>query len=200
MPNEIGLFEAIDTQRALRYIKPDPIPPEMLDRILLAASKAPSGGNTQPWEFVIIQDQDVKDQIAVYYKRAWDESYGLSTDPGALGARSYSSAEHLSSHIAEAPLWIIICVRHNGSPETMGRGASVFPAVQNMLLAARGLGLASVLTTFHTRFEAEVREILDLPENVQSVALLPFGFPEEGHGYGPTRRAPVDAVMHFDRW
>lgn len=200
MPNEIGLFEAIDTQRALRYIKPDPIPSEMLDRILLAASKAPSGGNNQPWEFVIIQDQDVKDQIAVYYKRAWDESYGLSKDPGRLGARSYSSAEHLASHIAEAPLWIIICVRHNGSPETMGRGASVFPAVQNMLLAARALGLASVLTTFHTRFEAEVRRILDLPENVQTVALLPFGFPEEGHGYGPTRRAPVDEVMHFDRW
>ncbi len=200
MPNEIGLFEAIDTQRALRYIKPDPIPSEMLDRILLAASKAPSGGNNQPWEFVIIQDQDVNDQIAVYYKRAWDESYGLSKDPGRLGARSYSSAEHLASHIAEAPLWIIICVRHNGSPETMGRGASVFPAVQNMLLAARALGLASVLTTFHTRFEAEVRGILDLPGNVQTVALLPFGFPEKGHGYGPTRRAPVDEVMHFDRW
>ncbi len=82
----------------------------------------------------------------------------------------------------------------------MGRGASVFPAVQNMLLAARALGLASVLTTFHTRFEAEVGEILDLPENVQTVALLPVGFPEEGHGYGPTRRAPVDEVMHFDRW
>ena len=104
MPNEIGLFEAIDTQRALRYIKPDPIPSEMLDRILMAASRAPSGGNNQPWEFVIIQDQDVKDQIARYYKQAWDDSYGQSRDPGRLGARSYSSAEHLASHIAEAPL------------------------------------------------------------------------------------------------
>jgi nitroreductase len=200
IPGQISLFEAIDTQRALRYIKPDPIPSEMLDRILLAASKAPSGGNNQPWEFVIIQDQGVKDQIAKFYKQAWDDSYGKSKDPGPLGARSYSSAEHLASHIAEAPLWIIICVRHNGAPETMGRGSSVFPAVQNMLLAARGLGLASVLTTFHTRFEKEVAEILDLPENVQTAALLPFGFPEEGKGYGPTRRAPVDAVMHFDRW
>ena len=82
----------------------------------------------------------------------------------------------------------------------MGRGASVFPAVQNMLLAARGLGLASVLTTFHTRFENEVAEILQLPENVQTAALLPFGFPEEGHGYGPTRRPTVHEEMHFDRW
>ncbi|MFP6679972.1 MAG: nitroreductase family protein [Dehalococcoidia bacterium] len=200
MDKDIGLFEAIDSQRALRYIKPDPVPAEMLDRILLSASKAPSGGNNQPWEFVIVQDQDVKDRIAVFYKQAWDESYGKSRDPGRLGTLSYNSAEHLAKHIAKAPLWIIICVRHNGTPETMGRGASVFPAVQNMLLAARGLGLASVLTTFHTRFENEVAEILQLPENVQTAALLPFGFPEEGHGYGPTRRTPVHEVMHFDRW
>ncbi|MDA1258926.1 MAG: nitroreductase family protein [Chloroflexi bacterium] len=200
MPDEIGLFEAIDTQRALRYIKPDPVPPEMLDRILSAATRAPSGGNNQPWEFVIVQDQDVKTKIARFYRQAWDDSYGQSRDPGPLGARSYSSAEHLAHHIAEAPLWIFVCVRHDGSPPTMWRGASVYPAVQNMLLAARGLGLASVLTTFHTRFEKEVAEILGLPENVQTAALLPFGFPEDGRGYGPTRRAPVDEFLHFDRW
>ncbi len=204
MPDEsrdISLFEAIDTQRALRYIKPDPVPDEMLDRILRSAVRAPSGGNSQPWEFVVVRDPDVKKQIAGYYKRAWDETYGQTQEPGRLGTRSFRSAAHFAEHLAEAPLWIIVCLRHDGSPGTMMRGASIYPAVQNMLLTARALGLASVLTTLHARYEREVAAILGLPEDVQTAALLPFGFPEEGHGYGGrSRRIPLEEFLHFDRW
>ncbi|MFW6174157.1 MAG: nitroreductase family protein [Chloroflexota bacterium] len=199
MIDDIGLFEAIDTQRALRYIKADPVPEEMVQRILEAAIKAPSGGNRQPWAFIVVRDRGVKEAIGAYYKKAWDETYGSAPDPGALGGRSYRSAAHLAEHIADAPVWIIACLRHDGTPGNMLRGGSIYPAVQNMLLAARGLGLASALTSLHTRYEGEVSEILGLPDNVSTAALLPIGYPD-GVKYGPPRRAPLEEVVHYDSW
>jgi nitroreductase len=82
----------------------------------------------------------------------------------------------------------------------MSRGGSIYPAVQNILLAARGLGLGSVITSLHKRYENEIKELLGIPEDVETAALLPIGFPAEGSRYGPTRRAPVEEVTFYDRW
>lgn len=200
MGEEIGLFEAIDSQRALRYIKPDPLPEELLHRVLEAAVKAPSGGNRQPWEFVVVRDAEPKRGIANYYLRAWEAVYGSSRGRSGLSNRVYKSADHLARHMADAPVLILACIRTDGSPGDTARGASIYPAVQNMLLAARGLGLASALTTLHKRYESEIKSLLGIPGDVETAALLPLGYPEDGVRYGPTRRLPVEEALHFDRW
>jgi len=99
------------------------------------------------------------------------------------------------------PVLILCCLQHDGSPSDINRGASIYPAVQNMLLAARGLGLASVLTTRPRRgFEREIKEKLRIPDNVDTAALLPLGYPAPGYRYGPTDRRPVEDVTFDETW
>jgi nitroreductase len=107
----------------------------------------------------------------------------------------------LAAHLHEVPVLILCCVEHDGSPSDISRGASIYPAVQNMLLAARGLGLASVLTTRPRRgFEKAIKEKLGIPEHVDTDALLPLGSPAAGSRYGPTNRRPVEEVTFDEKW
>ncbi len=201
MPEEIGLFEAIETQRAIRRFKPDAVPNEDIDRLIYAATKAPSGANRQPWKYIVIRDSVLKRSIGDLYLRSWTSSYGERADPPpVIQPRVRASAAHLAEHIHEAPVLILACIEHDGSPSTMGRGSSIYPAVQNILLAARALGLGSVITTLHKRYEDEIKELLHIPDNVETAALLPVGYPADGVSYGPTRRAPVEEVAYLDRW
>ena len=201
MSEEIGLFDAIYTQRAIRELKPDPVSDELVHKLIESATKAPSGGNRQPWRFIVIRDEELKRRIGEYYRRAWDASYGPRPAPrGSLQSHVRASATHLSEHLAEAPVLILACVEHDGSPGTMSRGSSIYPAVQNLLLAARGLGLGSVITSLHKQYEEEIKELLGIPQNVETAALLPVGFPVEGVRYGPTRRSPVEEVTYRERW
>ena len=201
MPEEIGLFEAIETQRAIRRFKPDAVPDEDIDRLIYAATKAPSGANRQPWKFIVIRDSVLKRSIGDLYIRSWTASYGERADPPpVIQPRVRASAAHLAEHIHEVPVLILACIEHDGSPSTMGRGSSIYPAVQNILLAARALGLGSVITTLHKRYEDEIKDLLHIPDNVETAALLPVGYPEEGVSYGSTRRAPVEEVTYLDRW
>ena len=200
MTEEIGLFEAMYSQRAIRKFKPDPVPDELVRKLIESATKAPSGANQQPWKFIVIRDQELKREIGAYYLRAWRAAYGSSTSPSPLEHRVKASATYLAEHIAETPVFILVCIEHDGSPSTLSRGSAIYPAVQNLLLAARGLGLGSVLTTLHKRHEQEIKELLGIPETVETAALLPIGYPAEGVTYGPTKRAPVDEVTFWDRW
>ena len=201
MSDEIRLFEAIETQRAVRSFGPDDVPDEDIRRLIYAATKAPSGANRQPWKFLVIRDSALKRSIGDLYLRSWTASYGERAEPPpVIQSRVRASAAHLAEHIHEVPVLIIACIEHDGSPSTMGRGSSIYPAVQNILLAARGLGLGSVITTLHKRYEDEVKELLGIPENVETAALLPVDYPAEGASYGPTRRAPVEELTYLDRW
>ena len=201
MTDEIGLFEAIYSQRAIRHLKPNPVPEETIRKLIEAATKAPSGGNSQPWKFIVIRDRPTKVRISEYYLRSWEAAYGSqAASPPSIQARVRSSADHLARNMADAPVLIMACVQHDGSPSTMARGSSIYPAVQNLLLAARGLGLGSVITTLHRRYEAEIKSLLGIPDNVETAALLPVGYPEEGDQYGPTQRAPVSEVAYWERW
>lgn len=199
MTQEIGLFEAMYTQRAIRQFKPDPVPDDVVHKLIEVATKAPSGGNSQPWRFLVIRDAESKRVIGEYYKRAWDAAYGAQST-STLQSRVRTSAADLAEHMHEVPVLIMACVQHDGSPGTMGRGSSIFPAVQNLLLAARGLGLGSVITSLHKRYEQEIKELLGIPENVETAALLPIGYPADGVTYGPTRRSPVEEVTYQERW
>ena len=195
--SEISLFEAIRSQRAIRRFRPDPVPQEAVERILQAAIHAPSGGNAQPWSFVVIRDRGIKQQLGVWYLDVWENIYTKSTSV-ATGA-VYRSAEYLAHHFAESPLIILPCIK--GTPDDkMTKGASIYPAVQNMLLAALELGIGSVITTFLQHHEDKVKELLGIPDDIRMACAVPMGYPAEGERFGGARRRPLADVVHYDGW
>ena len=203
MAEEMGLFEAMYTQRALRYISPDPIPDALVRKVLDAGLRAPNGGNQQRWRFVVIKDTETKRWIRDRYRDTDRPAHALAQNQAEVRtmARNDAAAEHLAEHMHEVPVLILCCVQHDGSPSDISRGASIYPAVQNMLLAARALGLASVLTTRPRRgFEKEIKAKLGVPENVDTAALLPLGYPAASSRYGPTNRRPVEDVTFDETW
>ena len=200
MPEDIGLFEAMYTQRALRYIKPDPIPDDLVSQVINAGIRAPNGGNQQRWGFVVIKDRETKQKIAERYKNTDRPAHTRPADTSS--SRNDRSATHLAEHLADVPVLILACCSRPGSGASdIGHGASIYPAVQNMLLAARGLGLASVLTTRPRRgFELEIKEWLGIPSEFDTAALLPLGYPADGYSYGPTTRRPMEEVTYSEKW
>src|SRR5467141_56946 len=205
MPDETAnLFEMMTTTRSMRRLKPDPVPAELIRKILEAGVSAPSGGNMQRWRFLVIRDPKVKQTIGAYYKRAWDEVVSPRYRAGepAPGmsrerfARMLNAAQYLADHIHEAPVWIVPCLE--GASSTRTSGSSIYPAVQNMLLAARALGLGATLTTLYLQFEKETEEALGLLPDVHSYALLPIGYPMGR--FGPVARAPIADVVYEDQW
>lgn len=205
MPEEIhDLFEIMTTTRSMRRLKPDRVPDALIRKILEMGVSAPSGGNMQRWRFLVIKDPKIKATIGAYYKRAWDEVVSPRYRAGepAPGtsrerfARMLNAAQYLADHIHEAPVWIVPCLE--GANPTRTSGSSIYPAVQNMLLAARALGLGATLTTLYLGFEKEVEAALGLPPDVHSYALLPIGYPMGR--FGPVRRVPLAEVVYEDRW
>lgn len=198
------LFEIMATTRSMRRLKPDPVPEEMIRKILEAGTYAPSGGNMQRWRFLVVKDAKVKAAVGAYYKRAWDEIVSPRYRSGVPApgtsperfSRMLDAAQYLADHIHEAPVWIIPCME--GASPTRTAGSSIYPAVQNMLLAARALGLGATLTTLYLNFEKEVEAALGLPAEVHSYALLPIGYPMGR--FGPVRRAQLPEVVYEDRW
>jgi nitroreductase len=201
MPS-FDLFEAIHTQRAIRDYRPDPVPDELVRQVLEAAVRAPSGGNNQPWSFLVLKDPEVRRGVAAIYKRAWDES-GMAryaTDPDPSRARVYGTATYLAEHMAAAPVLILACIRRGAGPPSFALGSSIYLAVQNLMLAARGLGLGTVITTAHRRHEQEVKDLLGIPVDVETAALIPLGYPGKKARFGGSRRTPVEDVTYSDRW
>jgi nitroreductase len=202
--NTSDLFEIIRTTRSMRRLKPDPVPNDLVRQILEAGTCAPSGGNMQRWRFLVIREPHVKQTVGAYYKRAWDEVVGPRYRAGepAPGSsreqfmRTLDTAEHMATHIHEAPVWIVPCLQ--GATPTRTAGSSIYPAVQNMLLAARALGLGATLTTLHLQFEKEVEAALGLPPDWHSYALLPIGWPLGR--FGPVRRVALAEIVYEDRW
>jgi len=204
VPEIADLFEIIRTTRSMRRLKSDPVPSELIRKILEAGVCAPSGGNMQRWRFLVIRDPKVKETVGALYKRALDEQVAPRYRAGepAPGMsrerflRLLDAAEYLAAHIHEAPVWIVPCLE-GGTPMRTS-GSSIYPAVQNMLLAARALGLGATLTTLHLQFEQEAEAALGLPPGVHSYALLPLGYPIGR--FGPVRRVPLADVVYEERW
>lgn len=200
------LFEIMQTTRAMRRLKPDPVPDEMIRKILQSATCAPSGGNTQKWRFLVIKDRNIKQQVQVWYKRAFHEVIGprylTSTPPPGVTREAYTrqhaAVEYLTDHFHEAPVWIVACLDEGTATPTRSSGASIYPAVQNMLLTARALGLGATLTTRHLLYEKETEAALGLPPGVHSYAIIPIGYPMGK--FGPVGRAPLADVAYQDRW
>src|SRR5438552_1603984 len=161
------LFETMQTMRAMRRLKPEPVPDELIRKILQAGVCAPNGGNTQRWRFLVIKDRKVKQAVQVWYKRAFDEVIGpryLESDPPPgmtkeKYLRQHAAVAYLTDHFHEAPVWIVACLEDGHNPNR-STGASIYPAVQNMLLAARALGLGATLTSRHLIHEKETEAAL----------------------------------------
>ncbi len=154
----------------------------------------------------MVKDQEIKKQVQAYYKRAFDEVVGpryLSSAPppgSSTGRyrRQHSAVEYLTDHFHKAPIWIVACLEHGQDTPTRSSGASIYPAVQNMLLAARALGLGATLTSRHLQYETEVEAILGLPAGVHSYAIIPIGYPLGN--FGPVGRGTLSEVVYLDRW
>jgi nitroreductase len=201
------IFEIMHTTRTMRRLKPDPVPDALVRKILEAGICAANGGNTQRWRFIVLKDPAIKKAVQLVYKRAFDEvvgpRYATSAPPPGITAeryrRQHAAVEYLTDHYHEAPVWIVACIESTGSaPPTRWEGASIYPAVQNMLLAARALGLGSTLTTRHLLYEKDAEAALGLPPGVHSYAILPIGYPMGN--FGPVGRGALADFVYEDRW
>jgi nitroreductase len=203
--SDIGLFDAIYSQRQFTRYKPDPVPREAIDKMIDAATKAPNGGNKQPWEFIVLTDRDLIAKVGGIYREAWLAALGAT--PPANEPPVYQAARYLAHHMPEVPAMILACVDHTrgsipympGEPLVRGRYASsIWLAVQNLFLAARALGLGTRLTTAHLRREEDVKTLLGIPDHVETVALIPVGYP--GGKFGSTSRRPAREVTSYNRY
>ncbi|MGE5594483.1 MAG: nitroreductase family protein [Hyphomicrobiales bacterium] len=200
------IFEVIGTQRALRRLKPDPVPEEYIKRIIWAATRAPSGGNAQPWRFLVVTDAERRRRLGEIYRDAWEryvkQGYtnrqDLKPEAAAANQRTVASAQHLADHLGEVPVHVVVCTWRQEVNQGVAAGASIYPAIQNLMLAARALGLGTALTTIHRWNEPQVRELLGIPETVETAALIPVGWPKGKFGAGP--RLPVEAVTYWETW
>ncbi|MEN0073625.1 MAG: nitroreductase family protein [Paracraurococcus sp.] len=221
---ETGLFEAMYSARALRRFRPDPVPEALITRLLDAAIRAPSAGNAQNWRFLVVRDPAQRARIGAIYRKGSDIAaavYAARERPAHLTeaqwARMLGTGAWLWEHMAEVPVLLVPCLQRRDMPDAGAlppaiaarhaeelayldriRGASIYPAVQNIILACRALGLGTVITTNHLRCEAEFNAVLGLPADVESFALMPVGYPLDRPG--PLSRRPVAEVTHADRW
>jgi len=211
----LDLYDAASTTRAVRRLRSDPIPDDVLRRVLEAATWAPSGGNLQPWHVIAVRDPGRKARLAALYRVLWadyaaDRRRLIGSLPAAMrdpAERALRAGDHLAEHMGQVPVVNVFLFHPQrlhitdadlGRPSVVG-GASVYPAVQNLLLACRAEGLGCVLTTLLCSREKEVRELLEIPAPWATAAFVPIGWPVGG-GHGPISRRPVEQVVFADRF
>ena len=199
------LDEAMETQRAIRRLKPDPVDDEIILRLIELALKAPTGSNGQNWEFIIVKDPTVKKGLARINRQIWRLSGRIGrwrTRHDPKRRRILDAVLWQSDHLEEAPVILVACLKGRYIPfvhiSASTYFGSIYPAVQNLLLSARAINLGAALTTIPIWNLFAARQVLDLPWSITPCAVIPLGWPM-GH-YGPTTRKPVHEVVSFDRF
>jgi nitroreductase len=198
---DLPLLEGIRTARAIRRLKPDPVPPELVRKVCEAGTFAPSGGNRQPWLFIAVTEPERRAWVAERYRKAF-HSYiapaleaAKAPDFPAAGRRNMNAALYLADHLHEAPVHLFVAGRTRRGEAQL---QALLPAAQNVLLACRAVGLGASLTTMHTSFHDEVDRWLGLPEHSPTCALIPIGWPLGKFGRPPRRS--VDDCLFFERF
>ena len=204
----VGLLEGLTSTRSIRRYRDEQIPDEVLRDILFVATRAPSGSNRQPFRFVVLRDGPAARQArrllgesarAFWADKVTHDGYdrGSGADPNAPKARMARTMQRYVDRFEDAPVVILPClVRHR--PDHASQGGSIFPACQNLLLAARALGYGGVLTGFHGGVAAELQALLGLPDEAWIAGTITLGRPEGAHG--PVRRRPLAELVYEDRW
>jgi len=204
----IDLLEGLATTRAVRRLRPDPIPDDDLASILWHATRAPSGSNRQPVRWLVLRDgpraEEAKALLGRSFRSAWREKVaadgydrGSGVDPSSPKGRQAATMERFVERFEEVPVVVLPCLRLYRAPDPT-LGASVYPACQNLLLAARALGYGGVLTMWHLAVDAELRALLAVPDDHLLAGCIPLGRPEGSHG--PVRRHPLGDVVFDDGW
>ncbi len=204
----VGLLEGLCTTRAIRRYREEPIPDDALRAIVFAATRAPSGSNRQPFRFLVLTDgpkaQAAKTLLAEAARGFWsakvqEDGYerGSGADERSPKARMARTMQRYVDDFEHVPVLVLPCfVRYRAAALT--EGASIYPACENLLLAARALGYGGVLTNFQMFVEAELRELLAIPEDVMPAATMTLGRPEGRHG--PVRRRPLPELVFEETW
>jgi nitroreductase len=203
------LFETIYSLRSIRRLKPDPIPEDILRKIVEAGIHAPSGGNRQDWGFILVRAPELKRFIRDRYRETAQKLQAGRPPLGELPParqRAMKAGAYLAEHMHEAPVLLLACslkeyppwAQQNPRASTATVHGSIYPAVQNILLACRAFGIGATLTTTHCFFEEELKQKVSVPENMEISALLPLGYPKGK--LGKTTRKPVEEVLHWDKW
>jgi nitroreductase len=211
---EIGIYEAMRTLRAVRRLRPDPIPDDVLRRVLEAATWAPTGGNRQPWRMIVVKDSRLKEKLGQFYSEVWAPFANRYRQAAPADeaerqrfVRTLDAGDYLAASFGAIPLIVIFCFNPEQMaitdaklerPSVVG-GGSVYPAVQNLLLACRAEGLGCVLTTLLCQREPEVRELLAIPDPWGTAAAIPIGYPV-GRGHGPLIRRAIIELSYTDKW
>ncbi len=198
---DLPLFEAIRTTRAIRRLRPDPVPRALIRKVCEAGTFAPSGGNRQPWHFIAVTDPVRRAWVAERYRRSFHAyiapaiEAAKSPDYPDPARRNMRAAIHLADHLHEAPVHLFVAGwMRRGEPQLQ----ALYPAIQNVLLACRAVGLGVSLTTMHSSFGAELDAYLGLPEKIPTCALLPIGWPLGVFGRPPRRS--IDRCLSFDEF
>jgi nitroreductase len=203
-PEALPVLEALHSTPARRYLSDRPIDDEIIRALLDAAVRGPNGGNQQRWAWIVVRDPGIKARIAEFYRAGWEGSYGkyrehILAGDDAAAKTNFRAGDHLAAHLEQAPVWVVPVLLGVAGSAGPRLGASIYGAVQHLMLAARAYGIGSTLTTLHTGHEDEVRSLLGLPDDALTMALIPLGYPSRGRWAQPKRR-PVDEVVHFDRY
>lgn len=201
-PEPLPVLEALHSTPSRRYLSTEPIPEDVIRALLDAAVRGPSGGNSQLWAWIVVRDPAIKSRIAEWYREGWEAGYGSRR--AALEAEGrldavFRASDHLARHIEEAPVWIFPVLLGPAKSQNPRLGASIYGAVQQLMLAARAYGIGATLTTLYSGHEDDVRELLGLPGDAITMALIPLGYPDRGRWSQPRRR-PLDEVVFWDRY
>lgn len=197
MTDRTAFFDLVRSLRAHRAFSDRALDDETVERVLEAATYAPSAENSQPWHFVVVRDDALRARIGDLTRRAW-EAGGRDFERGRIPDAMLADVDRgATGGVAGAPVLVVVCGDTAFCLDAVLE-ASVYPAVQNLLLAAGALGLGSALTTLATGFAAELRELLDLPPNLRALAVVPLGYP--ARALGPPRREPVASKTSRDRY
>jgi nitroreductase len=211
----IGLYDAMSTLRAVRRLREDPLEDEVLERIMQAAAWAPSGGNVQPWRIIVVRDAALRQQIGDLYRPQWAK-YGaeariglerLERDARAKRERMLDACDYLGENMGRAPVLLVFCFNPKhmaitdgglGRPSVVG-GGSVYPALQNAMLACVSEGVGCTLTTLLCYEESALKDMLELPDDWYTCAVMPIGYPMRG-GHGPISRRSVSKLCFEDKF
>ncbi len=204
----MDLLEGLATTRAIRRYADEPVPDEVLRDLLFAATRAPSGSNRQPFRFVVLRDGpravEAKRLLGTAAQRMWAAKRrhdGYDDGSGAAGdtpkARLAATMQHYVDHLHEVPVLILPCLVRYREP-TPTEGASIYPACQNLLLAARALGYGGVLTGWHQLVEDDLKALLAIPDEVAVAGAITLGRPAGSHG--PVRRRPLAELVFEGAW
>jgi nitroreductase len=197
-------MEAIGSAVSMRWLKPDPVPDDLVESLIWAATRASNPANVQPWDFVVVRDEELRreltDLIMARFRgtsRRFDQP--LPEDP--TERRMLQGGRHLIEHFAEAPVLVFVCGKNvypPSAPQEHMMYSAVFGAAQNLMVAARALGLGAAYTTFHLAAEQAVKSRLGVPDSMRICVTIPVGWP--GRQHGTLSRRPLSDVVHFDHW